>query len=160
MRYSAVANAVRTASGEAERTVRPFEGLRLKPYKCSAGVPTIGFGATYYLNGQRVTMQDPPITNEDAEMLLRYHLAKYELGVRKLLKGVDLTPWELGACISFCFNLGLGAFRASTLRKRILAGEYHDVPYQLSRWINAGGKPSNGLKRRRKAEGLLWQDLL
>lgn len=160
MRYSAVANSVRTATSEAERVVRPFEGLRLKPYICSAGVPTIGFGATYYLDGKRVTLNDPPITTEKAEQLLRYHLAKYELGVKKLLPGVALTPYELGAAISFCFNLGLGAFRSSTLRKRILSGDFDDVPNQLSRWVYAGGKKSRGLARRRKAEGLLWQDLL
>lgn len=151
---------MREPQQEAVRVVKPFEGKRLTPYLCSAGVPTIGYGATYYLDGRRVSLDDPPITDDEAEKLLRYHLAKYELGVRRLLPNVNLEPWQLGACISFCFNLGLGAFRASTLRKRIMNGEHDDVPYQLSRWVNAGGKRLNGLVRRRKAEALLYQDLL
>lgn len=150
----------RTAVSEADRVVRPFEGKRLVPYKCSAGVPTIGYGATYYLSGKRVTLSDQPITDDEAEQLLRFHLAKYELGVRRLLPNVELTPWQLGACISFCFNLGLGAFRSSTLRKRILAGNHEDVPRQLNRWVNAGGRRLKGLVRRRKAEGHLYQDKL
>lgn len=150
----------RTATSEAVRVVKPFEGLRIKPYLCAAGVPTIGYGATYYLNGKRVTLDDKPITNDEAEMLLRYHLAKYELGVKRLTKGVNLDAWQLGACISFCFNLGLGAFKASTLRKRILSGDFDDVPNQLNRWVYAGGRKLKGLVRRRKAEGLLFQDLM
>lgn len=151
---------MRTAKEEAARVVKPFEGLRLEPYLCSAGVPTIGYGATYYLGGKRVTLNDKPITEDEAETLLRYHLAKYELGVRKLLPGVELTPWQLGACISFCFNIGLGAFRASTLRKRIQSGEHDDVPNQFNRWVYAGGRKLKGLVRRRNAEGLLYQDKL
>lgn len=155
-----LAQSQRKATSEAVRVVKPFEGLRLKPYTCTAGVPTIGYGATYYLDGKRVTLKDKPITNDEAEQLLRFHLAKYELGVRRITKGVPLTPWQLGACISFCFNLGLGAFKASTLRKRVISGDHDDVPYQFGRWVYAGGRKLKGLVRRRKAEALLFRDLL
>ena len=46
--------------------IAQFEGLRLKPYLCSAGVPTIGYGSTFYPSGRKVTMQDKPITQETA----------------------------------------------------------------------------------------------
>ena len=49
---------------------RMFEGLYLSPYLCPAGVPTLGYGATYYEDGTRVTLSDPAITRERAEELL------------------------------------------------------------------------------------------
>jgi GH24 family phage-related lysozyme (muramidase) len=41
---------------------RRFEGFFSHPYLCPAGVPTIGYGATYYEDGRKVTLRDPPIT--------------------------------------------------------------------------------------------------
>ena len=56
---------------------RRFEGLYLKPYLCPAGVPTIGYGATFYQDGKKVSLRDKPITREQAEDLLMYHLKQY-----------------------------------------------------------------------------------
>ncbi len=50
--------------------IKSFEGLRLNAYLCSANVPTIGYGSTYYANDQKVKMGDK-ITKEQAEILLR-----------------------------------------------------------------------------------------
>ena len=41
----------------------------------------------------------------------------------RLLRGVALTPHQRDALISFCFNVGAGAWERSTLRKRLWAGE-------------------------------------
>jgi lysozyme len=67
-----------------------------------------------------------------------------------------LNENQRAAVASFIYNLGRGAFRASTLRKRINAGEFDDIPYQLSRWNKAGGRILRGLVRRRAAEANLW----
>jgi lysozyme len=48
------------------RLICMFEGFSAKPYLCSAKVPTIGYGSTYYLNGRRVTLLDKPITELEA----------------------------------------------------------------------------------------------
>lgn len=131
---------------------RRFEGLYLRPYLCPAGVPTIGRGATYYEDGTRVTMSDPVITVERADELLMWHIEKVYLpAVVKLCPGAD-TPGKLGALIDFAFNVGVGNLRSSTLRKKVNAGEWQDVPFQLRRWNKAGGRILRGLTARREAE--------
>lgn len=134
------------------RLCRRFEGLFLRPYLCPAGVPTIGYGATYYEDGSRVQLSDPAITPQRAEALLLWYIENVYLpAVLKLCPDVD-TPERLAALIDFAFNLGVGNLRASTLRKRVNAGRWGDVPAELMRWISAGGKELRGLRLRREAE--------
>lgn len=143
--------AIATATALARR----FEGLYLQPYLCPAGVPTVGYGATYYEDGTRVTLRDPAITRERAEALLFWHVRNVYLPVvRKLCPNID-TPERLAAIIDFAFNLGTTNLRTSTLRKRILAGAWDDVPAELRKWVMAGGKRLRGLELRRGAECLL-----
>jgi len=132
-----------------------FEGVYLRPYLCPAGVPTIGVGSTRYLDGRRVQLSDPPITREHAMVLLRHKvLTEFMPGVRRLCGAVD-EPGRLAALTDFAYNLGLGALKSSTLRRRILAGRWDDVPAELRKWVFAGGRRMNGLARRREAEIVL-----
>jgi lysozyme len=134
---------------------RRFEGCYLKPYLCPAGVPTIGYGATYYEDGARVTLFDPPITRERAESLLLWMIrTKYLPAVIQLCSGID-EPHHLAAIIDFTFNLGAGALSTSTLRRRINAGQWDDVPDELRKWVKAGGRVLRGLVLRREAEAIL-----
>lgn len=129
-----------------------FEGLYLRPYLCPAGVPTIGVGSTRYLDGRPVRLDDPPITREHAMVLLRYRLlGEFMPGVRALCGAVD-DAGRLAALTDFAYNLGLGALRGSTLRRRILAGRWDLVPAELRKWVLAGGRRMRGLERRREAE--------
>lgn len=131
---------------------RRFEGLYLLPYLCPAGVPTIGFGATYYENGVRVTLKDPAITRERAEALLLWLVRTVYLpAVLKLCPGVD-TPQRLAALIDFAFNLGASNLAASTLRKRVNANRWADVPTEMRKWNRGGGRVLRGLVLRREAE--------
>jgi lysozyme len=143
--------AVKVAAALARR----FEGLYLTPYLCPAGVPTIGYGATYYENGVRVTLKDPAITRDRAEVLLLW-LARtvYLPAVLKLCPGVD-TPERLAALIDFAFNLGVGNLSASTLRKRVNASRWGDVPAEIRKWNRGGGRVLRGLVLRREAEAAL-----
>lgn len=136
----------------AEDLCRRFEGLYLRPYLCPAGVPTIGYGATFYEDGRRVLMTDPAITRERANQLLRWHLSRrFMPQVIALCPGAE-TPQQIAALTDFAFNLGVGALKTSTLRRRVNAGQWDDVPVQLLRWNKAGGKVLRGLTRRRQAE--------
>lgn len=130
---------------------RRFEGLFLKPYLCPAGVPTIGYGATYYLDGRRVTLKDPAITKEQAEAML-YHMVKhtYLPAVLQLCPGVR-NPNRLAALIDFAFNLGSTRLKTSTLRKRVNAEEWEMVPTELRKWVYGGGKKLKGLVLRSEA---------
>jgi lysozyme len=136
---------------------RRFEGLFLSPYLCPAGVPTIGYGATFYMDGRRVQLTDPPISRETAERLLLWTVAnKFLPAVLRLCPGVD-NPNRLAALIDFAFNLGAGNLSASTLRKRVNASRWEDVPAELRKWNKGGGRVLRGLVLRRDAEASLIQ---
>jgi lysozyme len=131
---------------------RRFEGLYLRPYLCPAGVPTIGYGATFYEDGKKVSLRDKPISKARAEALLIWHIKHGFLPpVMRLCTGAD-TPERLAALVDFAFNLGLGNLKASTLRKRVNQGDWLDAQVQIMKWNKAGGKILKGLTRRREAE--------
>lgn len=132
-----------------------FEGFHSHPYICPAGVATVGFGATRYIDGRAVRLTDAPVTREQAMTLLRASIERqYMPQAITLCPGID-TPGRLAAITDFTFNLGPGALRASTLRRRINDGQWDDVPAQLMRWVFAAGKRLRGLERRRAAEAAL-----
>lgn len=136
---------------------RRFEGLYLRPYLCPAGVPTIGYGATFYEDGTKVSLRDKPISKARAEALLLWHLRHGFLpGVTRLCTGAD-TPERLAALLDFAFNLGLGNLKASTLRKRVNQGNWLDAQVQIMKWNKAGGKVLRGLTIRRTVERDLLQ---
>ena len=135
--------------------MRRFEGFYPKPYLCPAGVPTIGFGNTYYEDGRRVTLSDAPISRERAETLLLWVVAHVYLPqVIKLCPGVD-SPERLAALIDFGYNLGSTALKNSTLRRKVNAGEWGAVPHEFRKWDKAGGRVLRGLTLRREAEAAL-----
>ena len=135
--------------------MRRFEGLYLTPYLCPAGVPTIGFGATYYEDGTRVTLIDAAITRERAEALLLWMVRTVYLPqVMRLCPGID-NPQRLAAIIDFTFNLGASALKNSTLRRKINEGAWDYVPAEIRKWIRGGGKVLRGLVIRREAEAVL-----
>lgn len=141
-------DAVQVAAALARR----FEGLYLTPYLCPAGVPTAGYGATYYEDGTRVQLTDPGITRERAEALLLWMVRTVYLpAVLKLCPGVD-NPQRLAALIDFTFNLGASQLKASTLRRRVNAGDWDAVPDELRKWVRGGGRVLRGLVIRREAE--------
>lgn len=136
---------------------RRFEGLYLHPYLCPAGVPTIGYGATYYEDGRRVSLADQPITKARAESMLLYMLAtEYYPAVMRLCPEVD-TPERAAALTDFAFNLGVNALRSSTLRRRVRAGDWQAAQRELTRWVYSGGVKLKGLVLRRKAESDLLE---
>jgi lysozyme len=137
-----------------ERLAKPAEGLRLKPYLCPAGVPTIGYGATTYLDGRPVKLTDPPISPEAAERLLHRQVATvYQPGTRALCP--RLSGDALGAITDFSFNLGLTRLKASTLRRKLNAGDLEGAKAELLKWVRGGGRVLPGLVLRRKAEAAL-----
>lgn len=131
---------------------RRFEGLYTRPYLCPAGVPTIGYGTTYYEDGRKVSLLDPPITASRANDLLMLQLRTvYMAQVLTLCPGAD-TSARLAALVDFAYNLGGSNLRASTLRRRVNSGDWDAVPPQLMRWTRAAGKELPGLVLRRRAE--------
>jgi lysozyme len=137
--------------------IRIHEGLRLKPYLCPAKIPTIGYGNTFYENGKKVTLSDPAITKEKAEQLMRWYVLTYVVPTIKKNVRVELNENQLGAIVSFIYNLGPGAFTGSTLLKKINANPLDPaIRTEFGKWINSNGKPNNGLIKRRKSEADLY----
>ena len=131
---------------------RRFEGWRSRPYLCPANVWTIGYGATHYLDGRTVKPTDPPITQETGERLLMRQIeGTYLPGALVLCQTAD-TDGRRAALGDFAFNLGLTRLKGSTLRKRVLAGDWEGARTELMKWTRGGGKVLPGLVARRKAE--------
>lgn len=130
-----------------------FEGMYLRPYLCPAKVPTIGVGSTFYENGRRVTLADPPITRERAMELLDHELSRCLPRVQALCPGLaDWGDKAEGAVLDFAFNCGTGALQNSTLRRRINADDVAGAKAELMKWTRGGGRVLPGLVRRRAAE--------
>jgi lysozyme len=102
-----------------------------------------------------VTLKDAPISREAGERLLLLMIQRtYLPAVQKLCPGVT-DPNRLAALIDFTFNLGGSALASSTLRKRVNAGRWEDVPTELRKWVKAAGRTLRGLVIRRDAEAEL-----
>lgn len=134
---------------------RRFEGFRSKPYRCPAGVPTIGYGNTYYPGGQKVSMTDSSIGEPTARAMLLHELQEtYLPGVVRMCP-VLLAPGNnarLNAIVSWTYNLGVGNLQVSTLRRKINEQNWEAAREQILRWNKAGGRVLPGLVKRREAE--------
>ena len=136
--------------------IKKYEGFMSKPYNCPAGVPTIGYGATYYPSGDMVTLSDEAISKDYASELLADMLGNYERAVNRYVTS-DITQNQFDALVSFAYNLGNGALKSSTLLKKVNANPCDEnITYQFSRWVKAGGKTLQGLVKRRKEEAELY----
>jgi lysozyme len=131
------------------------EGLRLKAYKDTGGVLTIGYGHTSMAGGMKV-YSGLKITNAQAEQLLKDDLARMTYPVIKRLVKVDLTQGQFDAMCSFIYNLGEGQVSTSTLLKKLNAGDYKGASEQFGRWIYDNGVVYNGLVTRRKQEQAMF----
>ena len=132
--------------------IKMFEGFRAKPYKCPAGVPTIGYGSTFYSNGKKVTLKDKLITEQDATNLLTTVVTNFSSGVSKLLK-IQVTQNQFDALVDFAYNVGIGNLKSSTLLKKVNAKNFSGAALEFIKWNKAyDGKVLPGLTKRRTAE--------
>jgi lysozyme len=136
--------------------IKAFEGFRSKPYKCPAGIPTIGYGATFYPGGKKVTMADAPITEEQGTELLQSMLVNFEKYVDSYCRD-DINQNQFDALVSFAYNLGPANLKSSTLLKKVNANpEDETIRVEFMKWVKAGGKTLQGLVKRRTAEADLY----
>ena len=136
--------------------IKLFEGLRLKPYLCSAKVPTIGHGSTFYENNKKVLMSDPAITKQRAEELLQLSADRFARKVMNLVKK-PITQNQLNALTSFAYNLGSGALASSTLLKKLNVNPNDlTIRNEFLRWNKANGVALKGLTNRRIKEADLY----
>ena len=141
-----------------------WEGFKPKVYNDSAGLPTIGVGhllTAQERKSKRLDIAGKPVaytkglTEEQVRGLLAQDLGRYEDAVSKTLV-VQLEQDQFDALVSFCFNVGIGAFQKSSLVTCVNAGKLAEVPDELRKWTKAGGKQVQGLVNRRENEVKLW----
>jgi len=131
-----------------------FEGLELKAYDDGVGVCTIGYGTTIYPHGKAVQYGDT-CTIEQAKNYMQYDLRRFEQAVSAAVN-VPLNQNQFDALVSLSYNIGIGAFKNSTLLKLLNASDYHAASHQFDVWIKAGGKTVQGLVNRRAVEKTLF----
>lgn len=134
---------------------KKFEGFGKGglPYLCPAGIPTIGYGSTYYSDGRKVTLNDQPISEPEAEALLLHELQyTYLPGVLRNCPILLTDEKKCNAIVDFAYNLGTGRLQTSTLKRKINEQDWDAAKEQLMLWNKGGGRVLPGLDKRRKAE--------
>lgn len=131
--------------------VKQWEGRELKAYQCSAGKWTIGYG---HVNG---VQEGDEISPAEAEQLLVEDLTAISDDLNRLVN-VGVTEGQYIALLSLAFNIGGTALKKSTLLFHLNHKRYDEAAAEFYKWIYAGGKVSEGLKRRRAAERKLFEN--
>jgi lysozyme len=137
--------------------IKHHEGVRSKPYRCPAGLWTVGVG---HLIGDGKSLPESwnkTFTNDEINGLLKSDLNRFELGVCKMLPNVPLRQCEFDSLVSFSFNLGLGTFQRSTIRQALLRGDKEAAIESLLKYCRAGGRVLKGLQLRREAEAKMFK---
>jgi lysozyme len=130
------------------KIVKDAEGLKLKAYKCPAGVWTIGYGHTGNVK------PDAKITEHQADAILSVDLDHAEKCVDKLCP--DVNQNEFDALVSLAFNIGTGSFARSQVLWFVKSGAKDKAADAFLQWTHGGGKELPGLVKRRNAERQLF----
>ena len=129
--------------------IKKYEGLRLEAYKCPAGVWTIGYGHT------KGVMPKMKISKEEAEELLKQDVSIVELQVVNTVG--KLAACKIDALVSFAYNVGVAAFRRSTLCRKVKANsDDASIRTEFGKWVYAGSKKLPGLVKRRAEEAEMY----
>ena len=137
--------------------IKEFEGFSSTAYLCSAKKATIGYGNTFWEDGTPVKIGDQ-ISKERAETLLKHVVDNFSVAVEVDIK-IEVTQNQFDALVSLAYNIGLGAFKNSTLLRQLNRGNFVGASQEFLRWDKSNGKPLPGLTRRREREKLLFDSL-
>lgn len=125
--------------------IKKWEGCKLKAYKCSADVWTIGYGYTQNVDS-RMT-----ITESGAIELLKHDLTSFEKQVNNLL--IRFNQNQFDAVCSLVFNIGIGRFLKSRLWEKMQKNSDDlSISFEWVEWIRVKGKRKRGLLLRRLDE--------
>jgi len=142
-------------NSEEYKLIQDFEGFKLSAYRDSIGIPTIGYGNITYADGRRVKMGDK-ISKDQADGLFKLYADKFAYQVSQLIHS-EINQNQFNALVSFAYNLGITNLKNSTLLKKVNANPNdEEIELEFLKWVNAGGKRSQGLVNRRVAESKLY----
>ena len=132
--------------------LKSFEGCRLQAYQDAAKVWTIGYGHT------KGVKKGDNITQVEAEAYLREDVEEVEGQILAL--NLNLTQPQFDALVSFVYNVGIGAFKESTLLRFIREGRSeNDIKKQFCCWVYSNGRTLPGLVKRREWESIRFFSL-
>lgn len=139
--------------------IKDFEKFEPTAYQDQVGIWTIGYGTTRYPDGTRVSPGDE-IDEIQAHNYLRHEVMIIESKLNSLIK-VFLKQNQWDALVSLTYNIGIGAFRGSSLLKVLNRTGEIDKDL-LTRWnkvtIDGEKVTSRGLAKRRELEWQLYDD--
>lgn len=130
--------------------IKRFEGCKLFAYLCPAGVWTCGWGAT----GKDV-VKGTAWTQATADRRLDADALRFLLAASNESPVLWFDESKQAAIADFCFNLGMTRYKASTLKRKVNAGDWEGAQEELMKWVWGGGRKLPGLVLRRQAEALL-----
>ena len=134
--------------------IKHYEGFYSKPYRCPAGLWTVGYG---HLIGDGLNLPDNwnrHFSIGELDVILKRDLVRFEQGVLRYIT-VPLSQPQFDALVSFSFNLGLGTLQRSTVRQKINRLDFKGAIQSLLRYDKAGSVALKGLTLRRRAEAKL-----
>lgn len=132
--------------------IKQYEGCKLTAYKPVATEKYFTIGIGHY--GADVK-QGMTITERKAEELFCKDIAPIEQALNSL--NINFKQQQFDALVSWIFNLGIGNFNSSTMKKYIIARKSDiEITDQLVQWHKSNGKPLLGLMRRRCDEANMW----
>ena len=154
-------------SPEAIKMIKHHEGVRVKPYRCPAGLHTIGVGHVLYPEQAKLPMAERlkmPLqiehfrifSMEEVDAFLAQDLARFERGVARYCPPALASQGIFDALVSFSFNVGLGNLQRSGLRMKTNRGEFIDAADEFLKWTKAAGRVLPGLVKRRNDERALY----
>jgi lysozyme len=126
------------------------EGVRLEAYRDSVGVWTIGVGHTSAAGPPTVT-PDLRISSSDCDDILSCDLKTFERAVNDVVT-TSMSQNQFDACVSLAFNIGGGAFKNSSVVRKLNAGDVSGAADAFLMWNKAGGRILKGLTTRRQSE--------
>lgn len=130
--------------------LKKLEDCRLKSYQDSGGKWTIGYGATGGLIGPKTVW-----TQAQCEQDLMNRLNNLS-GIITYSVKVLLTQSQFDALVCFTYNVGIGAFRHSTMCALLNKRDYLGAADEFIKWDHDNGKFVPGLLNRRRAERELF----
>ena len=142
-------------NAEGYALIKRFEGCRLKSYRCPSNVATIGYGNTFYENGDKVKDGDV-ITQARAEELAKFIIDQFAVSIAPFIQQ-PLSDNQFSACVSLAYNIGTGGFKKSSVFKKLNINPLDaTIADSFRLWNKGGGKVLKGLVTRREAEIQLY----
>jgi lysozyme len=145
-----------STTSNAASIIAIFEGKKLKAYKDQGGVWTIGFGSTYNIDEKRPVREGDTIDEATAIRWLNTIAGDLQNQIKKVIT-VSVNQNQLDSLTSLAYNIGLSAFKKSTLLKRLNANYPKiQVADEFLRWNKVKGIINQGLSNRRSKERELF----